>query len=66
MGVIIEKNMVLATALMQGNSDVEVFYSNVSHVATAGIVQLVGFMSVLVISVVKPWTSRGCGSGRQA
>lgn len=66
MGVIIENNMALATNMEMNDESIGTFYSNVSHVAIAGIIQLVGFTIVLILSVVKPWTSRGCGSKKQA
>ena len=32
-----------------------IFLDNVRHVAIAGVVQLIGFVYVITISVVKPW-----------
>ena len=66
MGVIIENNMALATNMEMNDESIGTFYSNASHVAIAGIIQLVGFTIVLILSVVKPWPSHGCGSRKQA
>lgn len=58
MGILIEKNMILADGLLVGSGSVECFYINVNHVAISGIIQLVGFAVVLILSVVKPWNKR--------
>lgn len=55
MGMTIKENMAYAVELLDGNASVAKFWSNVHHVAIAGIVQLVLFVYVVFISVVKPW-----------
>ena len=72
MGILIEKNMTLAEGLLVGSGSAERFYVNVNHVAIAGIIQLVGFTVVLILSVIKPWNKRKrltsspeSGSGKQ-
>ena len=56
MGVTIEKNMGYAAMMLTESLPVEPFLANVRHVAIAGIVQLVGFAAILILSVMKPWT----------
>ena len=56
MGVTIEKNMDYAAMMLTEPLPVEPFLTNVRYVAIAGIVQLVGFTAVLILSVWKPWT----------
>lgn len=54
MGIIIEKNMAYAERIMTEGITSEPFYTNVTNVAIAGIIQLVLFAVVLILSVVKP------------
>ncbi len=58
MGVTIEKNMDYAAMMLTESLPVEPFFANVRHVAIAGIVQLVVFLYIVVISVVKPWKKK--------
>ncbi len=55
MGVTIKENMVYAGQLLDGKADVAKYWNNVHHVAIAGIIQLVLFVYVVCVSVVKPW-----------
>lgn len=55
MGVLIERNMEYAKQMLCENISSEPFFTNVYNVAIAGIVQLIGFMVILILSVVKPW-----------
>ena len=56
MGVTIEKNMNYAAMMLTEPLPVDPFLANVRHVAIAGIVQLVVFAVILILSVWKPWT----------
>ncbi len=58
MGATIKENMVCAGQLLTENADTAVFFANVRHVAIAGIVQLVAFLYIVAISVVKPWKKK--------
>lgn len=55
MGVTIENNMDYAARMLTESIPAESFLANVRDVAIAGIVQLVGFAVILILSVVKPW-----------
>lgn len=65
MGVTIKENMVYAQKILTDNADASIFLANVRNVAIAGIVQLIGFAYIIVISVVKPWKKKNasCKSG---
>lgn len=54
MGVIIKDNMVYAQKILTRNADSNIFFDNVHNVAIAGITQLICFVFILAISVVKP------------
>ncbi len=58
MGVTIKENMVYAQRILTDNADASIFLANVRSVAIAGIVQLLGFAYIIVISVVKPWKKK--------
>ena len=60
MGVVIKENMVYAQKVLIENADTSIFFANVRHVALAGIVQLITFVYVIAISVIKPW--KKCGN----
>ena len=55
MGVTIKENMLQAQLIMSEDIDTLVFFCNVKYVAYAGIVQLIGFIYIVSISVIKPW-----------
>lgn len=61
----IKENMVYAQKILTDNADASIFLVNVRSVAIAGIVQLIGFAYIIVISVVKPWKKKtvSCKSG---
>ena len=65
MGVTIKENMVYAQRIQADNADTSIFLANIRYVAIAGIVQLIGFAYIIVISVVKPWRKKNtsCKSG---
>ena len=65
MGVTIKENMVYAQKILTDNADTSIFLANIRYVAIAGIVQLIGFAYIIVISVVKPWRKKNtsCKSG---
>lgn len=58
MGVTIKENMVYAQRILADNADASIFLANVRYVAIAGIVQLIGFAYIIVVSVVKPWRKK--------
>ncbi len=58
MGVIIEKNMDYAAMMLAEPLPAEPFLTNVRNVAIAGIVQLVGFAAILILSVMRPWAKK--------
>ena len=58
MGVLIVRNMEYAERMLNENILTEPFFVNVHNVAIAGIVQLVGFMAILILSVTRPWNKR--------
>lgn len=60
MGVVIKENMVYVQKVLIENADTSIFFANVRHVALAGIVQLITFVYVIAISVIKPW--KKCGN----
>ena len=55
MGVIIKANMVYAQKVLTENADTSFFFAHVRHVVIAGIVQLIIFVYIIVLSVVRPW-----------
>lgn len=65
MGNTIKENMVYAQKLLTDNADTSIFLANVRNVAIAGIVQLICFVYIIDISVVKPWKKKNasCKSG---
>ena len=58
MGATIKENMAYAQRLVTEQLPSSVFYSNIRHVAYAGIVQLVVFGYIVIVSVFKPWMKR--------
>lgn len=54
MGVTIKENVVYAKNMLTQNLSSDLYWRNVYHVAIAGIIQLVGFVYVVAISVIKP------------
>ena len=40
------------------NISADVYWNNIYHVAAAGIIQLVGFVYIVAISVIKPWKKK--------
>lgn len=55
MGVTIKENVVYAQTLLSENGSTDVYWANVYNVAVAGIIQLIGFVFIVAISVFKPW-----------
>lgn len=55
MGATIKENMVYAHGILIGNAETSSFFANIRNVAIAGIVQLIAFAYIIIISVVKPW-----------
>ena len=55
MGRVIGENLLYMQEALQTGSDWQQYFVNVRNVAISGIIQLVGFAAVLIISVVKPW-----------
>lgn len=58
MGATIKENMVYAKKILIENVGTDIFFVNVRNVAFAGIVQLIGFAYIIVISVFKPWKKK--------
>ncbi len=54
MGVVIEENFAYAQRLLSEDLPTDIFFANIRNVAISGIVQLVVFLLVIVISVFKP------------
>lgn len=57
MGVILEQNVLVAQHIAETGIVDNQFWENINGVAIAGCVQLVGFITIVVLSVLKPWTS---------
>lgn len=58
MGVTIKANAEYARNMLTEHLCADVYRANVRHVAIAGIIQLVGFIYIMAISVLKPWKKR--------
>ena len=58
MGATIKENLAYAQKILMNNADASIFLVNVRSVAIAGIVQLIGFVYIIIISVVKPWKKK--------
>lgn len=58
MGVTIKENVVYARNMLSENICTDVYWANVHHVAIAGIIQIVGFVYIVTISVIKPWKKK--------
>lgn len=58
MGVLIERNIEYSELILAGNHPTEQYWENVYSVAIAGIIQLIAFLFVVIISVVKPWKKK--------
>lgn len=58
MGATIKENMMYAQKILTNNADAGIFLANIRSVAFAGIVQLIGFVYIIIISVVKPWKKK--------
>lgn len=55
MGVTIKENMVVAQQLLDGLGAGKTYWHNVYGVAVSGIIQIIGFIYIVSISVIKPW-----------
>lgn len=55
MGVLIKENVQYVQLMLATGSDPVKYWCNIQGVAIAGIVQLVGFLAIIIISVFKPW-----------
>ena len=58
MGVVLEQNFDYANQILNSKAPIEPFFRNIHNVAVAGIIQIVGFLSIIIISVTKPWKKR--------
>ena len=58
MGVTIKENIVYAQNMLSENICTDVYWRNVYRVAAAGIIQLVGFIFIVAVSVIKPWKKK--------
>lgn len=55
MGVLIKENVAYIEGVMPTTEYLAQYWINVRNIAVAGIIQMVGFLSIVVISVFKPW-----------
>ena len=58
MGPLIEENVVIGKALMEGAGDAALYNANVSTSGSLGLMQLTLLIIVLIISVWKPWKKK--------
>ena len=58
MGPLIEENVVIGKALMEGAGDAALYNANVSTSGSLGLMQLTLLLIVLIISVWKPWKKK--------
>lgn len=58
MGVTIKENVVYAQNMLSKNISPDVYWANVYHVAIAGIIQIICFVYIVAISVIKPWKKK--------
>ena len=58
MGVTIKENVAYAQNMLSENISPDVYWANVHHVAIAGIIQIIGFVYIVAISVIKPWKKK--------
>lgn len=64
MGVTIKENVVYAQTLLSENISTDVYWTNVYNVAVAGIIQLIGFVYIVTISVFKPWKTKNSNQSK--
>lgn len=64
MGVTIKENVLYAQRMLTEAISPDVYLANVHHVAMAGVIQLVGFVYIVAISVLKPWGKRGASQAK--
>lgn len=55
MGVLIKENVAYIEGVMPTTEYLVRYWINVRNIAIAGIIQMAGFLSIVVISVFKPW-----------
>ncbi len=55
MGMLIKENVAYIEGVMPTTEYLAQYWINVRNIAIAGIIQLVGFISIVIISVFKPW-----------
>lgn len=65
MGVTIKENVVYAQNMLFENISTDVYWGNVYHVAIAGIIQIVGFVYIVTISVIKPWKKKNANKSHK-
>ena len=65
MGVVLEQNFDYATQILNEQAVTAPFFQNIHNVAVAGIVQLVGFGVILILSVTKPWKKASVNLSQQ-
>lgn len=55
MGMLIKENVAYIEGVMPTTEYLAQYWINVRNIAIAGIIQMVGFISIVIISVFKPW-----------
>lgn len=55
MGVLIKENVAYIEGVMPTTEYLAQYWVNVRNIAIAGIIQMIGFISIVIISVFKPW-----------
>lgn len=65
MGITIKDNVVYAQNMLYDNVSIDAYWANIYHVAIAGIIQLVGFVCIVTISVIKPWKKKNANQSNK-
>ena len=58
MGVTIKENAIYAQKMLSENINPTIYWDNIHHVAIAGVIQMIGFIYIVAISVMKPWKKK--------
>jgi uncharacterized membrane protein len=65
MGMTIKENAVYAQKMLSENIGTCIYWDNVYHVAIAGIIQIVGFVYIVAVSVIKPWKKKNANQSHK-
>lgn len=55
MGVLIKKNIVVVQSALDNSGNMSQYWDNVLNISVSGIIQIIGFICIIIISVFKPW-----------